>query len=39
MEALQVGLAGFGTVGTGVAKILLEEAAWLERRSGRQISL
>ena len=39
MEALQVGLAGFGTVGTGVAKILLEEAAWLERRSGRQIRL
>ncbi|MGW8320628.1 MAG: homoserine dehydrogenase [Thermodesulfobacteriota bacterium] len=39
MEALQVGLAGFGTVGTGVAKILQEEAAWLERRSGRKIRL
>ncbi len=39
MEALEVGLVGFGTVGTGVAKILLEEAAWLERRSGRQIRL
>ncbi len=39
MEALHVGLAGFGTVGTGVAKILLEEAAWLERRSGRQVRL
>ncbi len=39
MEALQVGLAGFGTVGTGVAKILLEDSAWLERRSGRQVRL
>ncbi len=39
MEALQVGLAGFGTVGTGVAKILLEDGAWLERRSGTQVRL
>jgi len=39
LEALQVGLAGFGTVGTGVAKILLEDAAWLERRSGTQVRL
>ncbi len=39
MEALQVGLAGLGTVGTGVARILLEDAAWVERRSGTQIRL
>ncbi len=39
MEALNVGLAGFGTVGTGVARILLEEPAWLERRAGRRIRL
>lgn len=39
MVALQVGLAGFGTVGTGVAKILQEDSAWLERRSGRRVRL
>ncbi len=39
MEAMQVGLAGLGTVGTGVAKILLEDGAWIERRSGTQIRL
>ena len=39
MEALQVGLAGLGTVGTGVAKILVEEAAWLERRAGIPLRL
>ena len=39
MEVLQIGLAGFGTVGTGVAKILMEDAAWLERRAGIRIRL
>ena len=39
MKALQVGLAGFGTVGAGVAQILLEEAAWVERRTGMPLRL
>jgi homoserine dehydrogenase len=39
VEVLHVGLAGFGTVGTGVAKILLEDSAWLQRRSGTQVRL
>jgi len=39
LEALQIGLAGFGTVGTGVAKILAEDAAWLERRAGIPLRL
>jgi homoserine dehydrogenase len=39
VEVVQVGLVGFGTVGTGVARILLEQAAWLERRAGIPIRL
>lgn len=39
MEKLQVGLVGLGTVGTGVLKILLEEAEWLKRRTGLEIQL
>ena len=39
MESLQVGLVGLGTVGTGVAKILLQETAWLKRRTGLEIRL
>lgn len=39
MEALKVGLAGFGTVGTGVVKILVEDAAWIERRAGVPLRL
>ena len=39
MEELQIGLAGFGTVGTGVARILVEDAAWLERRAGVRLRL
>ena len=39
MDVLQVGLAGFGTVGAGVAKILVKDAAWLERRAGARIRL
>lgn len=39
MDVVQVGLVGLGTVGTGVAKILIEQAAWLERRAGIPIRL
>ena len=39
MGVLRVGLAGLGTVGTGVAKILLEDASWLQRRAGLNLSL
>lgn len=39
MTHLRVGLIGLGTVGTGVARLLTEQAARLERRSGRRIEL
>jgi len=39
LEQLNVGLVGLGTVGTGVAKILLEEPAWLRNRAGVPIRL
>jgi len=39
LEALHVGLLGLGTVGTGVAKMLQENAAWLARRSGIPLRL
>ena len=34
-----VGIIGFGTVGTGVAKILLENAALISRRVGVPIDI
>jgi len=34
-----VGIIGFGTVGTGVAKILLENAALISRRVGVPIEI
>jgi len=39
MARVSVGLIGFGTVGTGVAKILLENAALIRRRVGVPIEL
>lgn len=36
---LNVGIAGLGTVGSGVAKILTESAALLEKKCGRKIIL
>lgn len=39
MEALQVGLVGLGTVGTGLARILIEQTARIERRAGIPIRL
>ncbi|MSP21049.1 MAG: homoserine dehydrogenase [Alphaproteobacteria bacterium] len=38
-EALRVGLAGLGTVGGGVVKLLSEHRALLEARAGRLITL
>ena len=38
-NALRLGIAGLGTVGVGVIKIVQEHAAMLEARSGRPISI
>ena len=38
-HTLRVGLVGFGTVGTGVAKILLEDADKIESRTGIRLEL
>ena len=37
MERASVGLLGLGTVGTGVASLLLEQADRIARRSGRRV--
>ncbi|MEW6443950.1 MAG: homoserine dehydrogenase [bacterium] len=39
MDSVKVGLIGFGTIGTGVVRILTENAAWLARRAGVPIRL
>jgi homoserine dehydrogenase len=39
VDAVQVGLVGLGTVGTGLARILTEQAARIERRAGIPIRL
>ena len=39
MSRVGVGIIGFGTVGTGVAKILLENAEVISRRVGVPIEL
>ncbi len=39
MQTINVGLVGFGTVGTGVAKIITEAGPALKRRAGAKISL
>ncbi|MDE0190690.1 MAG: homoserine dehydrogenase, partial [Gammaproteobacteria bacterium] len=39
MTPLRVGLAGLGTVGGTVARLLLDNAALLERRAGRRLDL
>ena len=39
MEKLQVGMVGLGTVGTGVAKLMLQDAAWLQGRTGTPLQL
>ena len=37
MEQITIGLIGLGTVGTGVARILTEQADRLARRAGKRI--
>lgn len=37
--SISVGMIGFGTVGSGVAKILLQNAAWIRRRVGVPVEL
>ena len=39
MQPLRVGLIGLGTVGTGVARILIEDADRITRRAGRAIEI
>ncbi len=39
MDVIKVGLLGFGTIGAGVAKILLEKADMIERANGKRIEL
>ncbi len=39
MKEIKVGLIGFGTVGTGVVKILKRNAKWIEERMGARIVL
>jgi len=39
MKAIQVGLIGLGTVGTGVVKVLQQNADVIEKRVGRPIAL
>ena len=39
MERVSVGLLGLGTVGTGVARLLLEQADRIGRRSGRHVEI
>ncbi|TMV08029.1 homoserine dehydrogenase [Ruegeria sediminis] len=38
-QALRLGIAGLGTVGIGVVKIIRRQAALLEARTGRQIEI
>jgi len=37
MDKVYIGLAGFGTVGSGLARILESNGDWIERRLGRRI--
>ena len=39
MERVSVGLLGLGTVGTGVARLLIEQADRIVRRSGRHVEI
>ncbi|MGW8161607.1 MAG: homoserine dehydrogenase, partial [Desulfobulbales bacterium] len=39
MKEIQVGLIGFGTVGSGLAEVLLTEQKRLEQRTGLSIRL
>jgi len=36
-KTINLGLAGFGTVGTGLARIIQENSDWIERRTGKKL--
>lgn len=38
-DLIRLGLAGLGTVGTGLAKILASNADWIQRRLGRRVTI
>ncbi|MFA7486223.1 MAG: homoserine dehydrogenase [Phycisphaerae bacterium] len=38
-KTVKIGLVGFGTVGTGVAKIILEDSALIEAKTGLRLEL
>lgn len=38
-KPIQIGLAGFGTVGTGLAQILLSNRLWISKRLGRELNI
>lgn len=39
MKPIKTGLLGFGTIGTGVIKVIQNNAAVIEQRLGRSIQL
>lgn len=39
MKSVKVGLLGLGTIGTGVAKILIKKQEMIERAVGKKIEL
>jgi homoserine dehydrogenase len=39
MKPLNIGIAGFGTVGGGLAEVLRDNADWTKRRAGREVRL
>lgn len=36
-KTINLGLAGFGTVGTGLARIIQENSDWIKRRTGKKL--
>ncbi len=38
-KSIRIGLVGFGVVGSGVAKILLEDAGFIEAKTGIKLEL
>lgn len=39
MQPLRIGLVGLGTVGTGVARVLLDQSERMQRRAGRRLQI
>jgi len=38
-KVINLGLAGFGTVGTGLARIIQENSEWIKRRLGKELKI